>query len=79
MLRTQRAARRQRGASGSEFLPSLGPFLLGGVVLVLHTWAGVSYLAVAVAFALAALAWCAWRWWRMGSEPTAMPIGRLAR
>ena len=70
---------RLSGASGWESLPSMTPFLLGGVVLVLHTWAGVSYLAVAVAFALAALAWGAWRWWRMGSEPTALPVGRLAR
>ena len=31
-----------------------------------------------IAFALAALAWCALRWWRMGSEPSAFPIGRRA-
>ncbi len=70
---------RLSGASGWDSLPAMTPFLLGGVVLVLHTWAGIGYLAVAIAFALAALAWCAWRWWRMGSEPTALPIGRLAR
>ena len=70
---------RLSGASGWDSLPAMTPFLLGGVMLVLHTWAGVGYLAMAVAFALMALAWCAWRWWRMGSEPTAMPIGRFAR
>ncbi len=69
---------RQRGASGSEFLPSLGPFLLGAAALVLHSWAGAGYVAMGVAFAAVALAYCAWRWWRMGSEPSAMPIGRLA-
>ncbi|MFL6696647.1 MAG: hypothetical protein ACJ8GJ_05730 [Vitreoscilla sp.] len=62
----------------SQFMPSLAPFLLGAVALVLHAWSGVAYLAMGVAFAVAAVAYCAWRWWRMGGEPSAMPIGRLA-
>ncbi|MCK9689257.1 hypothetical protein [Scleromatobacter humisilvae] len=70
---------RVRGASGQEFLPSLTPFLLGGVALLLHLWAGVAYLPMGLVFMGLAIAYCAWRWWRMGSEPTAMPIGRLAR
>ncbi len=31
-----------------------------------------------IAFALATLAWCTLRWWRMGSEPGAFPVGRFA-
>ena len=66
------------GASGKEFLPSLAPFLLGTAAFVLHLWAGLGYVPMGIAFAAVAVAYCAWRWWRMGSEPTAMPIGRLA-
>jgi len=29
-------------------------------------------------YALPTVRWCAWRWHRMGSEPTALPVGRLA-
>jgi hypothetical protein len=69
---------RLRGASGRELLPSLTPFLLGAAALALHAWAGFGYPAMGVAFAAVTFAWCAWRWHRMGSEPTALPIGRLA-
>jgi len=69
---------RLHGSSGVEFLPSLAPFALGGAALALHVWARFGYLAMGVVFAAVALAYCAWRWWRMGGEPTAMPIGRLA-
>ena len=31
-----------------------------------------------ITFAFAAFAWCALRWWRMGAEPSAFPVGRLA-
>ena len=64
--------------STSQFLPSLAPFLLGAAALALHAWSGVAYLALGVAFATVAFAYCAWRWWRMGSEASAMPIGRLS-
>jgi hypothetical protein len=74
-----RAWARQRVASAQEFVPSLAPFLLGGAALMLHLWAGVAYLPMGLALMALAIAYCAWRWWRMGSEPTAMPIGRLAR
>ena len=70
---------RLRGASGREFLPSLAPFALGGVALLLHLWAGVDYAPLGLAFLAAAGVFCAWRWWRMAGEPTAMPIGRWAR
>ncbi len=58
--------------------PVLVPILLGVAVMVLHLAAGVGYLAAGVALAAASLAYCAWRWWRMGTEPTAFPVGRLA-
>jgi len=73
-----RAWARQRVASALEFVPTLAPFLLGGMALLLHLWAGVAYLPMGLAFMSLAIAYCAWRWWRMGSEPTAMPIGRWA-
>ena len=69
---------RLRSAAASQFLPSLAPFLLGGAALALHSWSGVAYLTMGIAFAVVTVAYCAWRWWRMGSEPSAMPIGRLA-
>jgi len=67
-----------RGGSGKEFLPSFAPFALGGVALLLHTWAGIGYLPIGIALSAASAALCAWRWWRMGSEPSALPMGRLA-
>ena len=68
---------RLRGASRKEFLPSLTPALLGSAALGLHAWARFGYLAMGLAFAAVAFAWCAWRWHRMGGEPTAFPVGRL--
>ena len=68
-----------RGVSGaSEALPSLTPFLLGGAILAAHWTLGVGYATCGVVSTLASLLWCAWRWHRMGSEPTAFPVGRLA-
>ncbi len=64
-------------------LAVVGPVMLqmGLVVLALglHGIWNVGYLALGIVFALVALAWCAWRWWRMGGEPTALPVGRAAR
>jgi len=63
-------------------LDAIAPLLLAGLaglaiwalpVMGWGTHAGVAVLAVA-----ATAAWCAMRWWRMGAEPTALPIGRLA-
>lgn len=63
-------------------LEVLGPVMVQVSLVMLavglHAIRDVGYLALGVAFALAALAWCAWRWWRMGGEPTALPVGRLA-
>ena len=62
-------------------LAIIGPVMLQmGLVLAaigLHLGLGLGYVTMGVVFALVALAWCAWRWWRMGGEPTALPIGRL--
>ena len=68
-----------RGANGiREFLPTLMPFLLGGVAMALRWTLGVGYLTFGVVAMAASLLWCAWRWHRMASEPTAFPVGRLA-
>ena len=62
---------------------ALAPTLLGALIAAM-AWFGdmagwFPLSAAGLAVALAALAWCALRWWRMGSEPGAFPIGRLAR
>ena len=63
-------------------LSGIGPVLLGlglAAVAFLGRMTGWFSLAEAgIAFTLAALAWCALRWWRMSSEPGAFPVGRLA-
>ena len=63
-------------------LNALAPVLVGGL-LALVAWIGpltglVSPGAVATVSMVAAVAWCAWRWARMGGEPSAFPVGRLA-
>ena len=61
---------------------AIGPTLLGGLIAAvaeagqLAGWFELSSAGIAVA--LGALAWCALRWWRMGTEPGAFPMGRLA-
>jgi hypothetical protein len=70
---------RLSGAPGPDDLRAFSPHLLAGAAWAMHAWAGVDYLSLGLGFAAAALGYCAWRWWRMASEPTAMPIGRLAR
>ena len=57
--------------------PVVAPILLGVAVMALHVATGVGYLAAGIALAALSLAYCAWRWWRMGAEPTAFPVGRL--
>jgi len=63
-------------------LEAIGPVLLQmalvALAVMLHAVWDVGYPTTGIAFALAAAAWCAWRWWRMGGEPTALPMGRLA-
>jgi hypothetical protein len=58
-------------------LPVLSEILLALLLLTLHATTGAGYLALGAGFAGAALLYCAWRWWRMGREPTAFPLGRL--
>lgn len=70
---------RLRGATGGAAqLPAIVPILMGGTVMALHAATGVGYLTAGVALALVSAAYCAWRWVRMGSEPTALPVGRLS-
>jgi hypothetical protein len=67
-----------RGAgTGNQSLPVLVAVVSGLGVLALHAVTGAGYAAVGAALAIGALLWCAWRWWRMGSEPSALPVGRL--
>jgi hypothetical protein len=47
------------------------------LALTLHASTGASYLALGAGFTAVSLTYCAWRWWRMGKEPTALPMGRL--
>jgi hypothetical protein len=61
---------------------ALVPLLLGGVILLL-AWLGpitglLSRPTLSVACIGAPVAWCALRWYRMGTEPSALPMGRLA-
>jgi hypothetical protein len=69
-------------ASAPTALSALGPLLLGGLAAV-ATWAGpftgwLSPGAVATLCSAATMAWCSMRWWRLGREPSALPVGRLA-
>ena len=68
---------RLRGATGSvSQAPTIAPVILGVAVMVMHNVTGVGYAAVGVVLMIAAVAYCAWRWTRMGSEETAFPVGR---
>jgi len=69
---------RLRASSAVDMtLPVLSEMLLAMLALTLHTATGASYLVLGAAFTAVSLAYCAWRWWRMGTEPTALPTGRL--
>ena len=71
-------ARLPYATGGIAQVPTIAAVVLGIGVMVLHAATGVDYLAFGVGFALAALAYCAWRWSRMGGEPSALPVGRMA-
>jgi hypothetical protein len=67
------------GSSGSVALaPTIVPILMGLGVMGLHVATGVGYVSVGIALAIASTAYCAWRWVRMGREPTAFPVARLS-
>ena len=71
-------ARLRGESSNGQALPTIAPFLLGAAILALHWAAGIGYATSGIAATVASLIWCAWRWHRMGSEPTAFPVGRFA-
>lgn len=73
----RRWARLPGASGGVAQIPTIAPILLGLALMALHVTTGVGYVDAGVVLAAAALAWCAWRWWRMGAEPTAFPVGRL--
>ena len=62
----------------SGLSPALVGLGTGALVAAGHQTGWVPFEASALAIAFAALAWCGWRWRRMGTEPVAFPIGRLA-
>ena len=74
--------RRWARLSGPTSLSAGVPALLGLVLAVLaiigRMTLGFTLAEAGIAYALATLAWCALRWWRMGREPGAFPVGRLA-
>ncbi len=59
-----------------------GPALLGlgfaTLTFIGRTTHWFTLAEAGITFALVALAWCAMRWRRMGAEPSAFPVGRLA-
>ncbi|MEO5688143.1 MAG: hypothetical protein ABIR54_12340 [Burkholderiaceae bacterium] len=68
--------------SAPTTLNAMGAYLLGGLV-GLVAWIApligwLSLATVATAAFAAALAWCAMRWVRLGRDPSAFPVGRLA-
>jgi hypothetical protein len=69
-------------AGAPSVLDALGPMLLAALV-VTAGWAlprlgWLSLAGVAAVSLSATVAWCAMRWVRMGREPSALPVGRLA-
>jgi hypothetical protein len=64
-------------------LNALVPILVGlglaALAFACTLLAHVTLTDCGAVFALAALCWCAWRWHRMGREPSAFPVGRLDR
>ncbi len=77
-LQWRRWARMREPGSLEVAGPVLVQVALVLLAVALHAGWDVGYPALGIVFALAALAWCAWRWWRMGGEPAALPVGRLA-
>ncbi len=63
-------------------LAALQPMLLLSIVISViafgHYTGAWSVAPAALGALAAAVAWCAWRWRRMGVEPASLPMGRLA-
>lgn len=74
----RRWAHLRGGAGSAAQLPVIVPILMAGAAMALHGVGGIGYLTEGVVLALVSAAYCAWRWVRMGSEPTAFPVGRLS-
>ena len=74
----RRWARLRSATGGAAQLPAIVPILMGGAAMALHGMAGIGYRTEGVVLALVSAAYCAWRWARMGREPTAFPVGRLS-
>ena len=70
---------RMRASSGTGSALAVFATVGAGVAIpALHSAWHVGYVTIGLTLAAAALLYCGWRWQRMGSEPSALPIGRLA-
>jgi hypothetical protein len=78
-LQWRRWARLPAPTSLNAGAPSLLGLALAAVAFFGQTAGWFTLAEAGIAFALAAFAWCALRWWRMGTEPGAFPVSRLAR
>ena len=63
----------------NALIPALLGLLLGAATWGTKLATGLGYVQIGSVVALVALAWGVWRWRRMGAEPSAFPVGRLAR
>lgn len=71
-------ARLPYSTGGVAQMPTLAAVVLGIGVMALHSATDLGYVTFGVGFAVAAVAYCTWRWLRMGAEPSALPVGRLS-
>ena len=63
----------------NALIPALLGLLLGAATWGTKLATGLGYAQIGTVVALVVLAWGACRWRRMGAEPSAFPVGRLAR
>ena len=59
--------------------PTLSSVAVAGLVFCAEHMGWMTATQAAAIVPLAVFAWCAWRWHRLGREPSAFPVGRLAR
>jgi len=74
----RRWSRLSPATGGSVLAAMFTSILLGVAAVAAQQVDGMGYLAIGAVSMTAALLYCAWRWWRMAGEPTALPMGRLA-
>ena len=70
-------ARLAEPTSLSALAPTLTGMGLAALAVAGNAAGWCTPLASGAVFAAVALAWCLYKGWRMGAEPTALPVGRL--